>query len=157
MRVLARIKKLPVCLVVLAAAACGQSSGNEAGNEANAVIANETAPAAVESAADTPAATNTATTAAPYHANGTEPFWALTIAGGQMTYQPMEGPAVTEPLPAQTPIANGYRYVGNQLTVEVVHTACNNGMSEETFADTVHLTVAGQRLNGCGGQGDGQH
>ena len=152
------IGKLPACLLVLAAAACaGPATNTSAGNEANAVAANAAAPAAEENAVDVAAATNTAATAAPYHANGTEPFWALTIAGGQITYQPMEGAAVTEPVPAQTPVANGYRYVGNQLTVEVLHTACNNGMSEETFADTVHVTVGGETRNGCGGQSDGVH
>jgi len=152
-------KKLSACLIGLAAAACTGPSGNEsAGNQANSIVANEAAPApAAENAIDTAAATNTATTAAPYHANGTEPFWALTIAGGQITYQPMEGPALTEPVPAQTAVANGYRYVGNRLTVEVLHTACSNGMSEETFADTVHVTIGGETRNGCGGEGDGRH
>ena len=150
-------KKHSACLIVLAAAACAGPSGNEsAGNQANSIVANEAAPApAAENAIDAAAATNTAATAAPYHANGTEPFWALTIAGGQMTYQPMEGQTVTEPLPTQAPIANGYRYVGDRLTVEVLHTACNNGMSEETFADTVHVTAGGETRNGCGGQSDG--
>lgn len=152
------IAKLPVFVLALGVAACaGPAGNNSAGNEANAAAANAVAPAPEENAADAGAATNTAATAPPYHANGTEPFWALTIAGGQMTYQPMEGAAVTEPVPAQTPVANGYRYVGSQLTVEVLHTACNNGMSEETFADTVHVTVGGETRNGCGGESDGQH
>ena len=45
-------------------------------------------------------------------ASGTEPFWDLTIGGGQMTYTATEGPAIIEPLPAQTRVANGYRYQG---------------------------------------------
>lgn len=151
-------RRIPVCILLGLVSACAGPAGNDsAGNEANAVAANAVAPAAEENAIDAGAATNTAATAPPYQANGTEPFWALTIAGGQMTYQPMEGAAVTEPVPAQTPVANGYRYAGERLTVEVLHTACNNGMSDETFADTVHVTVGGETRNGCGGQGDGAH
>ena len=157
MRTLLGIKAVPACLILVAAAACSDPNpnANNLAADGNTAAANAALPAPANEALD--AATNTATTAEPYHANGTEPFWALTIAGGQMTYQPMEGPTVTEPLPAQTPVANGYRYAGNQLTVEVLHTSCNNGMSEETFADTVHVTVGGETRNGCGGQGDGQH
>lgn len=147
---------ISACLVLLGAGACARSSdGNAGGNAANIAAANEAEPAAADNAVDVNAATNTATTAPPYHANGTEPFWALTIAGGQMTYQPMEGEAITEPLPAQTPVPNGYRYAGTRLTVEVLHRPCNNGMSDETFADTVHVTVGAETRNGCGGQGDG--
>ena len=152
-------RQIMVCTLLTLVPACsGAASDNGAGNQANAVVVNAAVPApAAANAVDSEAATNTATTAAPYHANGTEPFWALTIAGGQMTYQPMEGQAVTEPLPEQTPIANGYRYAGDRLIVEIVSTACNNGMSDETFADTVRVSVNGETRNGCGGEGDGRH
>ena len=89
--------------------------------------------------------------AAPYRALGTEPFWALAISGGQMTYTPMEGAAVGEPLPAQVPIANGYRYDGALLSVVVTHATCSDGMSDLSYADTVAVTVGGETRNGCGG------
>lgn len=161
MRNLLRLRAVPACLIIAAATACGSPTANEsAGNEANATIANDAAPAAVNEAAANEAAPpgNAAEAAAePYRASGTEPFWSLAIGGGQMVYHPMEGPELTAPTPAQQPTRNGYRYVTPQLSVEVVHMACNNGMSEETFADTVHLRVNGETLNGCGGQGDGVH
>ena len=161
MRNLLALRAAPACLIVAATAACASSAGNEgAGNEANATIANDAQPAVANDAAANdaaPAGNAAAAVADTYRAGGTEPFWSLTIGGGQMVYHPMEGPDVTAPTPAQQPTRNGYRYVTPQLSVEVVHTACNDGMSEETFADTVHLRVNGEALNGCGGQGDGVH
>jgi uncharacterized membrane protein len=153
-------RHIPLCILLASVAACsGTARDNNAGNQANAVVANEAAAPAAANAVDTEAATNTAAAAASssYHANGTEPFWALTIAGGQMIYQPMEGPTVTVPMPPQMRIPNGYVYPGNRLAVEVQHRSCNNGMSDETFADTVHVTVGGDTLNGCGGWGAGAH
>ncbi|HEV2818826.1 MAG TPA: hypothetical protein VGW40_16585 [Allosphingosinicella sp.] len=146
-----RFPHLAACLLI-GTAACSGSTGDKGGGNAVRTVA---APAPKPAAEERRAETNTATTAPPYRAHGTEPFWALTIAGGQMIYQPMEGPSVTEALPARAPIADGYLYAGNRLTVEVSHRPCSNGMSDETFADTVRVTVAGQILNGCGGEGDG--
>src|SRR4051794_18959583 len=73
--------------------AVGACWGWGAGNPAGIVVpARARAPAPRNDAAGAEAAdTNAAATVAPYRANGTEPFWALTIAGGQIIYQPMEG------------------------------------------------------------------
>jgi uncharacterized membrane protein len=145
------LRRLLACMVATAVAACsGSTIDNGAGN---AVTAAAAAPAARNDAANAATAdTNAAATAAPCQANGTEPFWALTIAGGQMIYQPMEGAAVVEPLPAPIPIPEGYRYQGTRLAVEVVRTGCDNGMSDQNFADTVRVTVGGETRNGCGGE-----
>ena len=154
-------RKWPIILIAVAAAGCTGKAGNTvAANQANGAAANQTIPAA-NGAASNEAAGNTANAsvgsaaAAPYQANGTEPFWALTIGGGQMAYTPADGTPVAEPLPAQTPIANGYRYQGAQLSVAITHTACNNGMSERQYADTVVVTVSGETRNGCGGASSG--
>jgi uncharacterized membrane protein len=157
------LKKWTVCLLAVAAAACSGQSGNKsADNMAITVKTNEVVVSdngATGNVAGNSAATGSggaaATASATYDANGTEPFWGLAIAGNQMTYTPADGSPVTEPLPAQIPIANGYRYQGAQLTVEVVHHACDNGMSERIYADTVVVSVGGENRHGCGGASTG--
>lgn len=145
------MKKWTACLIAAAAASCTSQNGDgNAGNEAKAGSANAAAPAPNANAAAP--ATNVAaggTASASYQASGTEPFWALTIGGGQMTYTPMDGAPVSESLPAQTPIANGYRYQGAQMTVEIVHTACDD-VAEINYPDTVKVIVGGQTVEGCG-------
>ena len=153
-------KKWPIVLVAAAATACsGQAGNNVAANQANgAAAANRSAPAdnsANMTAGNAANAGSGSVSAEPYEASGTEPFWALTIADGQMTYTPADGAPVGEPLPAQIPIANGFRYQGAQMTVMVTHISCNNGMSERQYADTVAVTVGGETRNGCGGASTG--
>jgi uncharacterized membrane protein len=151
-------RKWPIVLIAAAAAACAGKAGHDAdANQASGAAANQGIPAGNSAAApaNTADAGSGTASAAPYEANGTEPFWGLAIGGGQMTYTPADGAPVTEPLPAQTPIANGYRYQGARLSVAVTHATCNNGMSERQYADTVAVAVAGETRNGCGGASTG--
>ncbi|MEA3042854.1 MAG: hypothetical protein QOH47_692 [Sphingomonadales bacterium] len=155
------LRRWPIVLAAAAAAACAGKAGNDVGaNQAN-IAADRTAPADNGAAAANDMAGNTANAAsaavstATYEANGTEPFWALAVAGGRMTYAPSEGTPIIEPLPAQTPIPNGYRYQGVRLDVSITHASCNNGMSDRQYADTVTVTVAGETRNGCGGASTG--
>jgi len=150
-------KKWAIIPVAAAAAACTGTAGNNvAANQANSVVAhtatNTAAPAgSTNESVATNSANSSSGTGATYQARGTEPFWALAISGGQMTYTPMEGAPIGEPLPAQVAIANGYRYDGAQLIVVVTHAACSDGMSDLSYADTVAVTVGGETRNGCGG------
>lgn len=154
-------RKWPILLIAAAAAGCSGTAGNNvSANQANDAAANQAIPAdngaaSNETAGNTANASAGSAAAPPYEANGTEPFWALTIGGGQMAYTPADGAPVTEPLPAQTPIANGYRYQGARLSVAVTHATCNNGMSERQYADTVVVTVQGETRSGCGGASTG--
>ena len=156
-------RTLSVCLIVAAAAACSNPDGNGAGNASNEAMpagnAAATPPAPVESNAAPAAAVNEAaptkaaapaSASAAYRAGGSEPFWALSIAGGEMAYTAADGPNVTEPLPAQQPLTNGYRYQGSRLTVTVDHAPCE-AMDETTRPDTVTVVVDGNTVTGCGG------
>ncbi|HVQ08314.1 MAG TPA: hypothetical protein VMS43_07750 [Allosphingosinicella sp.] len=135
-------------------AACSNPGGNNgvAANEAgNAAAANPAPAPAPPPAANTVAGNNMAAAApaAAYTANGFEPGWALSIAGGQMVYQSQNGPNLTVPAPAPQTVNNGLKYVTSQLTVTIIHTPCQ-GVNEHNYADTVQVDVAGQTLNGCG-------
>jgi uncharacterized membrane protein len=162
MRYLDFMKAGSVCLMVLAAAACaGSSEGNNAANETGAAtneavntVANEAANAVENDAeANTPApAANAAASAGPatrYEASGSEPFWSLTIARGQLAYDPADGPHIRIATPPRQPIPNGYRYVAPEITVEVVHTRCQAD-NEQYYADTVRVHVGDVNGEGCG-------
>lgn len=159
MRNLVTLKACSICLMVLAAAACREPAGNDAaGNQANAAAENEMLPLPEENIAAANSATpaeparsaKPADAAAAYEGFGTEPYWTVTIANGRMRYQPADGTPVSEPLPARTPIANGYRYAGTKMTVEVVHRPCNEA-GEDTYPDEVRVRVGSEDHSGCGG------
>lgn len=135
------MKKWSACLLAVTAAACsGQSGNNQAANAA------APAPAAGAGAPATGAVVPTPPSS--YFASGSDPLWALTISLGHMSYAPQGGQIVTEPLPAPTAIANGYRYQGSRLTADIVHAQCVN--LTIAHPDTVRVTVDGRTVQGCG-------
>jgi heat shock protein HslJ len=90
--------------------------------------------------------------AEPYHAMGTEPGWALTIGGGEMTYVGDYGEThITVPTPDPRTTFNGHRYETPRLTVDVTHAACNDGMSARRYPDTVMVITEDKTVHGCGG------
>ena len=86
-----------------------------------------------------------------YRALGTEPFWAVTIEGGRMTYERAGETGLSVPTPPPRTSFNGHRYATPQLTVDITHTQCSDGMSDRIYADTVIVMVRGETLRGCGG------
>jgi heat shock protein HslJ len=93
---------------------------------------------------------------AAYHAIGTEPGWALTIGKGEMRYQGDYGETlITVPAPEPQAIPNGRRYETPRLTVIITHEACNDGMSDRHYPDTVSVTADGKAVRGCGGDSTG--
>lgn len=152
------LKTCSICLIVLAAAACGAPPpDNGAGNDVNATLTNEAPPPAENATNEAAPAGNaagneTAAETAPYRASGSEPFWALTIGGGQMVYDSADGPDVTVATPAQQPTRAGYRYVTPELTV-VVNTfqRCDAPNGAE-YHDTVRVTISAGTVTGCGGE-----
>ncbi|MGZ8311916.1 MAG: META domain-containing protein [Allosphingosinicella sp.] len=88
---------------------------------------------------------------AAYRALGTEPFWAVTIANGQMAFDAPDGPRFSVPAPPPRTTFNGHRYETSRLTMGVTHGVCSDGMSDRRYADTVMVIVDGRTLNGCGG------
>lgn len=86
-----------------------------------------------------------------YRALGTEPFWSVTIEGGQMVYQPADGPRIAVSAPSPRTSFNGHRYETARLVVDVTHVPCSDGMSDNRYADTVLVVADGRELKGCGG------
>ena len=87
-----------------------------------------------------------------YHAVGTEPGWALTIALGEMAYVGDYGEArVTVPTPDSRTTFNGHRYETPRLTVDITHSPCSDGMSDRRYPDTVMVMANGKTVHGCGG------
>ncbi|WP_315764124.1 META domain-containing protein [Sphingomonas sp. Y38-1Y] len=85
-----------------------------------------------------------------YGAVGTEPFWSLGIADGQMAFADAEGRTIAVAAPPARPSFNGERYVTPRLTLDITHVPCSDGMSDKTYPDTVRVTVDGRELKGCG-------
>ncbi len=159
MRNLGMMKGWPVCLIAAAAAACADPAATNGAADANAAARAEVA-ADANAAGDAAAGGNLAAPAPAagngssgsdesYHASGVDPYWALTIGGGQMVYTTPDGPAITVATPPQQPTRAGYRYVTPELTVGVVHRQCQ-GVDEQFYADTVHVLVGGRTVRGCG-------
>lgn len=99
----------------------------------------------------TPAENNEASEDA-YRALGTEPFWSVTIADGQMRYETPDSRDLIVPAPQPRTTFNGHRYETAHLTVDVTHSPCSDGMSDRRYADTVRVIAHGRALNGCGGE-----
>lgn len=88
---------------------------------------------------------------APYSALGTEPFWSVSIENGRITYEAVNGPNFSAEAPAPQPIYNGRVYAADRLILSLTHAQCNDGMSDNIYADTVTVTVDGVTHRGCGG------
>lgn len=88
-----------------------------------------------------------------YRALGQEPGWALQIANGQVDYTGDYGDTrIVVPRPDPRPIANGRRYETQRLTVQILHTRCNDVMSGHAYSDSVTVIADGTTVRGCGGQ-----
>ena len=92
-----------------------------------------------------------------YSAYGTEPFWGLTFEDGKMIYtHEDERMEVARPRPVTG--RNGVHiYRTARMTVEISHEGrCNDGMSENEYADTVRIRFGnnrtGRAIEGCGGE-----
>ena len=89
--------------------------------------------------------------AATYKAVGTEPGWALTIAGAAMSYEGDYGSVkISEPTPANFRPAPG-RYAGTRLKLTITPGPCSDGMSDLIYRQTVRLVADSKSVKGCGG------
>lgn len=89
--------------------------------------------------------------AEPYRALGSEPPWSLIIADGRMSYESPGRPSVSVAAPAPTTEEGQTRYRTGQLTLEIMHIACDREIGGRRYADSVFVTVGGEMLVGCGG------
>jgi len=85
-----------------------------------------------------------------YRALGTEPFWAVTVAHGRLTYTSPEG-GFSVPAPTPHTTFNGHRYETRRIVLDISHARCSDGMSDRVYPDRVVAIVDGRELRGCGG------
>lgn len=90
-------------------------------------------------------------TEATYRAIGTEPFWDLTIGRDMMFTDRGTNMVVSEPAPPVRTGTAGETYQGRRINVNIVHSRCNDGMSDRTYPDQVQVRVDGRDYRGCGG------
>jgi len=85
-----------------------------------------------------------------YHAQGTEPFWDISI-GREMVFNDRgTGQTVSQPTPKVTIGTAGEIYRTQRLEVNIVHASCHDGMSDRTYPDTVQVYADGKLYRGCG-------
>lgn len=87
----------------------------------------------------------------PYRAHGTAPFWSATIDVRSLRFVPSGARPIVVPKPRPIVGFNGERYVTPHLTIDVTHMACNDGMNDQRYHDTVTVTVGRRSFRGCGG------
>lgn len=89
-----------------------------------------------------------------YVAQGTEPFWRLTINPAEIVFTEANAPGVQIVQPAPRPIIGvaGEIYQTPRINVNIVHAPCSDGMSDRNYPDKVQVRVDGRAFEGCGGE-----
>ncbi len=92
-----------------------------------------------------------------FRAQGNEPFWSLRMTDSDITFQPMEGSAVTvTPLPSPRQDGNAAVYEatagGESLVLTIASQVCTDTMSGMPFPKSVTVALGARILNGCGGE-----
>ena len=87
-----------------------------------------------------------------YRAQGTEPFWDLTIDRARMVFTDRgNNLSIVQATPRVIVGVAGEIYQAQQLNVNIVHARCSDGMSDRVYPDRVTVDANGRRYNGCGG------
>jgi putative lipoprotein len=88
-----------------------------------------------------------------FKAVGTEPFWSATAALGQLRFERAGETALAGDISAPQTDADTQRYSasveGGDITVILSPTLCSDGMSDNLYAWTAELTLAGDTWQGC--------
>lgn len=85
-----------------------------------------------------------------YRAVGTEPFWAVTVKGSELTLERPDRPSVRVPI-TRTDDGRAIRYLGDGLAMVVTEGPCSDGMSDAVWAERVSVSFGEGTLKGCGG------
>jgi uncharacterized membrane protein/heat shock protein HslJ len=92
-----------------------------------------------------------------YRASGTEPFWDLTIGGELVFTDRGTGLTISQSTPSPIHGTAGEIYRTQRLEVNIVHSPCNDGMSDRSYPDTVQVYADGKLYRGCGGGSVGSY
>lgn len=92
-----------------------------------------------------------------FRAQGNEPFWSIRMTDAAITFQPMDGDAVTvtpRPSPRQDGDVEVYEASagGERLVVSIASKVCTDSMSGMPFPKSVTVAIGDRTLNGCGGE-----
>ena len=88
---------------------------------------------------------------ATYRAIGTEPFWDLEIGRDMVfTDRGNNNFRVVQRTPRAINGVAGEIYRTPRIEANIVHSRCNDGMSDRTYPDTVQVRVDGREFRGCG-------
>lgn len=104
-----------------------------------------TAPAPVATTPATPAADAVA-----MRAYGNEPFWEMTdIGDGKLSFSTPDKPDGEVFTATRSEDANGIRYVGPDVTLDITKKACSDTMSDATHPYAASMTFKGKPYTGC--------
>jgi uncharacterized membrane protein len=85
---------------------------------------------------------------------GTEPFWTLTITGGEGIWTTPENPDGARLTLARFPGNGGLGFTGTldgkPLTATLTPGQCSDGMSDRSYPFVATIALGGETLEGCG-------
>jgi uncharacterized membrane protein len=85
-----------------------------------------------------------------YRALGTEPFWSIRIAKGQIRYETPDG-GFSVRAPRGQELGDGRLWETRRITLQALNQECSDRMSDNRYSQTVRAVVDGRALEGCGG------
>jgi heat shock protein HslJ len=88
---------------------------------------------------------------AAYMALGTEPFWNLEITPERLNFRGVDIPVILIRNPGERRRGATRRYQTARLTISIRNETCSDGMSENSYSDSVEVVADGRRFQGCGG------
>jgi uncharacterized membrane protein len=131
------MKPVPILLAVLALAACSKPGP----------------PSAAAAAKPTAAKAQVMDISQPITANGTEPFWSLSIDGASFRLARPDHPDLTATSPGAAIRPGRATWVAmgpdGQMTVTLSASPCSDGMSDRTYPMRAEVVVLNRTLRGC--------
>jgi uncharacterized membrane protein len=88
-----------------------------------------------------------------FQALGTEPFWAVEVTPGRLSYSTPENQKGTE-FPAKRSLEGAAQvwtgpFEGSTFTLRIAPGTCSDGMSDTVYAYTALVAFAGETRQGC--------
>lgn len=86
-----------------------------------------------------------------FGARGNEPFWSLSVDGGQMRLNRMDGGEMTAPLPDARLDGDDLVYTAEGMSLRLIHALCHDTMSGMPYPQQAQVQVGDDILHGCAG------